>query len=897
MPEILNIDKFCENLKEITSTKYTKKRKFHPDGLFSEQIFGPVNNYTCQCDNYYGASNSGGTCKTCGVDIISSLERRKRFAKIVLPIRVVNPIFYDLVVSLGGNTLKRPLDILMKDEKSFIYKDGDDYLIEVKEPPKDTKIWEKDEAIFELINWIANDGADNGIKQWELVRDNIDSLFINNVIVLPPDLRPIAKGINKNKQVVDNINRFYMHLITKKESMKNTILNIQHDKSLYYTYFKQLQKEVNELYDYIISKLSKKEGLIRGNILGKRVDFSGRAIIVPEPSLSLDECSLPYLMILELFKIQIAKKLIDIKKFKLLPESLNFIEKCIEMSDPVLFPICQNIVKNEVCLLNRQPSLHRLGMIGFKIKTSLDKIIKIHPLVCAGFNADFDGDQMAVYLPISDKAKNEIKEKFMASENLSNPSNGSLIAVPSQDMILGVYILTTLKELDEVECKGEKITLGLKIFNDCLPEDYPVIKESINKKKIEIILNDIKDKYSNEITANVLDRIKEIGFLYSTVYGTSMSLKHVAIDGIDKIKDEIYSNDNIQDQLALISSKKIEDLMRSNFKYSYLVDSGARGKWDQVRQIILTRGYISNFSGDILPTPIKHNLIEGLDQEEFFNSTYGCRKGLLDVALNTGNSGYLSRKLIYTCANLLVSESVEDCGTEDYLDVMVHDKKKAKMLIGRYFLNTDLKTLDIVTDKNYQSLVGKLVRFRSPIFCKNEEICHKCYGNLYKNLHSKFIGIIAAQALGESATQLILRTFHTSGVAKVSEDQTDMRQSDIISDLSAASRALHNKEKKDYKELTDELFSLFITSRDIHHVHFECVVSQMMWKGLRKWRLLANREKIAPDYYSIQSVPEKESWILGLAFSNPKNHIIKGILQKGNYKGIFDKIMLGENPR
>jgi hypothetical protein len=367
------------------------------------------------------------------------------------------------------------------------------------------------------------------------------------------------------------------------------------------------------------------------------------------------------------------------------------------------------------------------------------------------------------------------------------------------------------------------------------------------------------------------------------------------MDNAEEIKNDIYKLDNIQEQLSLISSKKTEELMRNNFKYSYLVDSGARGKWDQVRQIILTRGYISNFNGNILPTPIKHSLIEGLNQEEFFNSTYGCRKGLLDVALNTGNSGYLSRKLIYTCVNLLVSDNVDDCGTTDYLDVMVHNDKKGRMLVGRYYLGS--AGLEEITIYTYKSLVGKLIKLRSPILCKNEEICHKCYGNLYKDLHSKFIGIIAAQSLGEKSTQLILRTFHTSGVAKVSEDQTDMKQSDIISDLSSVSRALHNKEKKNYKELVDELFNLFSESGSIHHVHFECVVSQMMWKGYRKWRLLANREKYSPDYYSIQSVPEKESWILGLAFSNPKSHILKGILQQGNYKGIFDKIMLGENPR
>ncbi len=898
MPNILNIDKFCENLKGISSLKAIDKRKFHPNGLFSEQIFGPLKNYTCQCGIYHGVSNAGGTCEICGVDIVHSIERRRRFGKIVLPLKVVNPIFYDLVIKLGGNILKKNIDELMKNEKSYLYKDENDYIVETKLPhPTNTQIWDRSEAIFELVNGLATELGNNdsgmGIKEWELIKNNIDCLFIKNVIVLPPDLRPAAKGMDKNDQRMDKINRFYVQILTKKESMRNTPINIETDKSVYYNFFKQLQRDVNELYEHIISKISKKEGLIRGNILGKRIDFSGRAVIVPEPSLKLDECSLPYLMVLELFKIQLSKKLIDLKQFKLLNEAIDFVDRCIELSDPILFNICQDIVKNEVCLLNRQPTLHRLGMIGFKIKTSLDKVIKIHPLVCPGFNSDFDGDQMAVYIPISDRTKAEVREKFMSTKNLSNPSNGSLITIPSQDMVLGIYMLTT-SSFGEVEYKGEKITIGSKIFNECLPSDYPLINGSINNKILKETLNDIKNKYPDEIVTEVLDKIKEVGFRFSTIYGTSMSLKHISIDGIDKIKNDIYSLDNIQDQLSAISSKKTEDIMRKNFKYSYLIDSGARGKWDQVRQIILTRGYISNFQGDILPTPIKHNLIEGLDQQEFFNSTYGCRKGLLDVALNTGDSGYLSRKLIFTCVNLIIGEE-DDCGTTDYLDILVTSEKKAKMLIGRYYLNDG--NLSEITVENHKGFVGKLIQLRSPIFCKNEELCHKCYGNLYKNLHSKFVGIIAAQACGEAGVQLILRTFHTSGVAKISEDQTDMRQSDIVSDLSSVSKVLHNKDKKEYKELVSNLFDLYIINRDIHHIHFECIISQMMWKGFRKWRLLPNRDKISSDYYSIQTVPEKESWIVGLAFSNPKNHILKGIVQDGNYKGIFDKIMLGEIPR
>jgi hypothetical protein len=324
-----------------------------------------------------------------------------------------------------------------------------------------------------------------------------------------------------------------------------------------------------------------------------------------------------------------------------------------------------------------------------------------------------------------------------------------------------------------------------------------------------------------------------------------------------------------------------------------MVESGSRGNWEQIRQLVLTRGFVSNFDGEILPQPIKNSLIDGLDREEFFNSTYGCRKGLLDVALNTGTSGYLSRKLVFTCANLQVHPELDDCGTTDCLKVFVDNQKKALMLINRYMVSGS--SLEKITLDNCNDLVGKIIYIRSPIFCKSYDLCHKCYGDLYKYTGSRFAGILAAQSMGECNTQLILRVFHTSGVANARGEHKNMLQKDIIADLSIASGLLHKIDKNETPEnLTSRLFGIYNTSRDIYHVHFECVVSQLMWNGPYKWRILNNREKIKPSFSSIQSVPSKESWLLGLGFSNPKIHILKGLIHAGHYKGIFDKILLGE---
>jgi len=897
MPKLLNYSGFCENLKEVTSPKPIIKRRFHPDGLFSEQIFGPIKNYTCQCGTYYGISKSGGTCPICNVDIVSSVERRRRFAKITLPIPVVNPLFYDLLVSLGGSEIKKIIDVIMRDEKSILFIHDEEFVVttDPESIPSGAQSFERVDAIKELVETLSERLSNDGIKEWEMVKNNIDKLLLDEVIVLPADLRPTSKGINNTNQKADTINRYYTQILTKREIMLSTIIDIKQDKSIYYQYYGPLQKDVNELYNHILEKLSKKEGLIRGNILGKRIDFSGRAVIIPDPLLKIDQCCLPYLMILELFKIRIAKKLIEKNKFKMINQAVDFIEKCIELDSPALFEIAKEVIDGEVCLLNRQPSLHRLSMVGFYIKISLDKIIKIHPLSCAGFNADFDGDQMAVYIAITEEAKQEIIDKCLITKNFINPSNGNLAPTPSQDIVLGIYALTSgaFPDLnDEVEYKGKTITKGRKKFNLCFPIDYEIIDEVIDKKKLLKILNDIESKYSHIIMSKVLDKIKKIGFKYSTMFGATISLGQCKIKGIRSFRDSLYESEDVSQQLDKVNSKDTTNMLKENFSYAYMIESGSRGSWDQARQILLTRGFISNFNLQILPNAIKHSLIEGLTKREFFNSTYGCRKGLLDVALNTGTSGYLSRKLIFACVNVEVDPELNDCGTGDGLEIYVEDENMALLLIDRYYMyqGEDIK----VTMENYKDIVGKNLLFRSPIFCKSKHLCHKCYGDLWRKLHSRYVGVIAAQSLGECNTQLVLRTFHTSGVA-TSKGGDSMHQDDIVGDLSSASKCLHDVKSSNYKSIVDRLFKIYNTNRKIYHVHFECVVSQLMWVGYKKWRLLSNRDEVPPEYVSVQSVPSNESWLLGLAFSRPRQHIVRGVFEAGNYYGVMDKLLTGED--
>jgi hypothetical protein len=446
--------------------------------------------------------------------------------------------------------------------------------------------------------------------------------------------------------------------------------------------------------------------------------------------------------------------------------------------------------------------------------------------------------------------------------------------------------------------KGEEVTEGIYAFNEYLPKDYPLVNKPVRKKELISVLTDIKEKYSEGVTRVVLDNIKQLGFEYATLFGTTLSLASCRIKDHDKIRDKIYEVDDVFGQQQVIESKEIENILRKNFAYSYMVESGARGSWEQVRQIVLTRGFVSNYDCQIVPIPIKNSYLDGLTQKEFFTSSYGSRKGLLDVALKTGASGYLSRKLIFTCANLQMSDTLDDCGTEDTLEVYVNDERKAKMLVYKYYVTKD-KKLELITPENCLSFVNKLIYIRSPIFCKSPEVCKKCYGEI-KNLHSKYIGIIAAQSLGEANTQLVLRTFHTSGAAKIKgqtkEDDIDgeMIQQDIVADLSEASNILHRSGKLKPHEQVSDLFKVYNDKRTIYHIHFECVIAQRMWCGHKKWRLLEVRNTVPPVFYSVQSVPEREDWLLGVGFSDPKKHILQGILYPGEYKGILNKILRGE---
>jgi DNA-directed RNA polymerase subunit beta' len=511
-------------------------------------------------------------------------------------------------------------------------------------------------------------------------------------------------------------------------------------------------------------------------------------------------------------------------------------------------------------------------------------------------------------LPITKESQEEAKRQALSTKMLINPSNMKIITIPSQEMILGLYLLSTAtkgKYGEKCIYKKEEMTYGMSIINKCFPNNYPIVNETINTKTISDIIYDIFNKYPNEIV-QVLDKIKFTGFKYATLIGHTISLK--GMNSNEKIKNEIYKKENKRDQLDEITSEKVKKYLQEHFVYTDMIESGARGSWDQARQLILTRGFVSNFNGNILPTPIKNCLIEGLTPKEFFLSSYGCRKGLLDIALKTASSGYLFRKFLFACSNLMLDYNNEDCGTTDLLGVYISDIKKAYSVKGRWYAPDVSKPSDLIliTDNNLNDILNKKIFIRSPIFCKTKKLCKKCYGELYKYLNnSRFVGSIAAQSLGESNTQMVLRTFHTSGVAitkKSNKEQIQnnrkndkMKQEDIVGALSLISHLVHKFDiDLNCESLVEKLHHIYSDGRFFLLIHFECLVSQLMWYERKKWRLLENRQNIPYKFQSIVSVPSLESWLMGLAFSNTKRELINGLLEPGLYSGgVIDKILCG----
>lgn len=436
----IDIDKFCEDLPEITSYKITENSKISKNGIFSQQIFGPIISYKCACNKntQKSALSDENKCLACDVEYISSDVRSKRYGKIKLPFPVLNPLVY-IILNKARPSSKKIIDNMLY-YKSKYYIEGDEIkkLNVLTDLNKDLKILEGLSGVLEYVNLLI-DGSNK--KELTFLKNHKDILTINNIVVIPPALRNFTKNTN-NTFSMDSLNRYYNEIIMRVYHFNNIPFNVTEDQDIYKMYFRLVQEYTIDILNYIIDKLSKKTGLIRGNILGKRIDFSGRAVIIPEPKLDVDACSLPYFMVLEIMKPHFISYMINRKLYYRYNEASAVVDECLNRKDTKLFPLLKEFVKNKICLLNRQPSLHRMSMLAFKMDVHLGNAIKTHPMSAFPFNFDYDGDAMAVYIPSTPQMEKKMSEKMGIWNNLLSPADGEIIVRPNQDVILGLYTAT-----------------------------------------------------------------------------------------------------------------------------------------------------------------------------------------------------------------------------------------------------------------------------------------------------------------------------------------------------------------------------------------------------------------------------------------------------------------------
>ncbi|MCL2694508.1 MAG: DNA-directed RNA polymerase subunit beta', partial [Oscillospiraceae bacterium] len=687
--------------------------------------------------------------------------------------------------------------------------------------------------------------------------------------VIPPDIRPMVL-LDGGRFATSDLNDLYRRVINRNNRL-NKMIELRAPEIIIRNEKRMLQEAVDALIDNgrhgkavtgpsnrplksLSDMLKGKQGRFRQNLLGKRVDYSGRSVIVVGPDLKLDQCGLPSEMAIELFKPFVMKELVA----RGLSNNIKSARKMVERANENVWDVLEDVIKNHPVLLNRAPTLHRLGIQAFMPVLVEGRALKLHPLVCTAYNADFDGDQMAVHLPLSAEAQDEAHTLMLAAKNLLKPSDGRPVTVPTQDMVLGSYYLTLEKDGELGEGKffrdpneavmayhegyitlhskinvritrdtgdGEisriiNTTVGKIIFNEPIPQDLgfvdrsdpeqalqPEIGFKVGNKELGKIIDRCIKIHGTAITAGVLDRVKALGFKYSTKSAITVAVtdatippqKKLILEDADKQVEEIneffeqgFISNNERKEANLniwneatekVSKALMENLDQYNPIYM-MADSGARGSTNQIRQLAGMRGLIANTSGETIEIPIRANYREGLNVLEYFISSRGARKGLADTALRTADSGYLTRRLVDVSQEVIIR--TEECGTKTGIEV--YEIKEGKELIeplperlmGRYLLDdfTDAKG-EVIISKN--KLIGdeeikkiidsgaQKVQIRSVLSCEAKYgVCVKCYGASLANGNpitiGEAVGIIAAQSIGEPGTQLTMRTFRTGGI-------------------------------------------------------------------------------------------------------------------------------------
>ncbi|MGI6777952.1 MAG: DNA-directed RNA polymerase subunit beta' [Acetivibrionales bacterium] len=878
------------------------------DGLFCERIFGPQKDWECHCGKYKRIRYKGIVCDRCGVEVTRSKVRRERMGHIELaaPVshiwyfkgipsrmglildmspRSLEKILYFasyVVIDPGQTPLSKKQILSEKEYRDSLEKFGSNFRAgmgaeAIKELLTEIDLEKLSQELRKELVDSSGQKRIRTIKRLEVVEafkisNNRPEWMILDVIpVIPPELRPMVQ-LDGGRFATSDLNDLYRRVINRNNRLKR-LLDLGAPDIIVRNEKRMLQEAVDALIDNgrrgrpvtgpgnrplksLSDMLKGKQGRFRQNLLGKRVDYSGRSVIVVGPELKIYQCGLPKEMALELFKPFVMKKLVNDG----LAHNIKSAKRMVERVRSEVWDVLEEVIKEHPVLLNRAPTLHRLGIQAFEPVLVEGRALKLHPLVCTAYNADFDGDQMAVHVPLSAEAQAEARFLMLSANNLLKPQDGKPVTVPTQDMVLGSYYLTIEKEGEKGEGKvfssceeaimaynegyiqlhamikvrmtreidGKKVnklintTVGKIIFNEAIPQDLGFVDRTNPEDMFNLEINFLTDRkalgkivdrcikvHGTTKTAIVLDKIKELGFRYSTKGAITIGISDMIIPEIKKryleeaerkienivkqykrglISDEERYNAVISSWTEAgenITSALMSSLDRFNPLYM-MANSGARGNVNQIKQLAGMRGLMADTQGKTLEIPIKANFREGLNVLEYFISTHGARKGLADTALRTADSGYLTRRLVDVSQDVIVREV--DCGTSKGIEVSdVKDGREViedvtERIVGRYtveaiidpksgevLVEADKMIRDVEAEKIKKAGLKK-VKIRSVLTCESEYgVCAKCYGMNLATADEvnvgESVGIIAAQSIGEPGTQLTMRTFHTGGVA------------------------------------------------------------------------------------------------------------------------------------
>ncbi|MCL2078192.1 MAG: DNA-directed RNA polymerase subunit beta' [Oscillospiraceae bacterium] len=802
---------------------------------------------------------------------------RKLYEEVVIPLntRRIREGLAPIQTKTGSHYIEELFDIAAEEEP-----DNELIAKHPKENWKNNIVWVSDDLKEQLENTQQGQKRLKLLKRLDVIEafrisENAPEWMILDVIpVIPPDIRPMVL-LDGGRFATSDLNDLYRRVINRNNRL-NKMIELRAPEIIIRNEKRMLQEAVDALIDNgrhgkavtgpsnrplksLSDMLKGKQGRFRQNLLGKRVDYSGRSVIVVGPDLKLDQCGLPNEMAIELFKPFVMKELVA----RGLSNNIKSARKMVERANENVWDVLEDVIKEHPVLLNRAPTLHRLGIQAFMPVLVEGRALKLHPLVCTAYNADFDGDQMAVHLPLSVEAQDEAKSLMLAAKNLLKPSDGRPVTVPTQDMVLGAYYLTLEKDGEKGEGKvfrdaneavmayhediitlhskikvritrdnGEEIneriidtTVGKLIFNEPIPQDLgfvdrkdpekallPEIGFKVGNKELGKIIDRCIKIHGTAVTAQVLDKVKALGFKYSTKSAITVAVGDATIpekkvkilEEADEQVEEVneyydqgfISNNERKEAILDIWNKSTElvskALMENLDQYNpifMMADSGARGSVNQIRQLAGMRGLIANTSGETIEIPIRANYREGLNVLEYFISSRGARKGLADTALRTADSGYLTRRLVDVSQEVIIRS--EDCRTKKGIEV--YEIKEGRELIeplperlmGRYLVEdfTDANG-EVIISKNRllaEEDVNKImeagtkkVHIRSVLSCEAKHgVCIKCYGASLANGNpisiGEAVGIIAAQSIGEPGTQLTMRTFRTGGIVSAED--------------------------------------------------------------------------------------------------------------------------------